>query len=62
MAKKDNRLEVWLKCTVCNNLNYTTKKNTKNTTDKLELKKYCKTKTCRTTTVHKEAKINSGKK
>lgn len=60
MAKKDNRQELWLKCTECNNLNYTTKKNVKNTTDKLELKKYCKTD--RKHTVHKENKINSGKK
>jgi large subunit ribosomal protein L33 len=60
MAKKDNRVELWLKCSECANLNYTTKKNARNTTDKLELKKYCKT--CRKTTVHKENKINSGKK
>ena len=59
MAKKENRLEIWLTCTECKNRNYTTKKNVKNTTDKLEIKKYCKT--CRKSTVHKEAKINSGK-
>ena len=60
MAKKDNRVELWLKCTECQNLNYTTKKNARNTTEKLELKKYCKT--CRKSTIHKEVKINSGKK
>jgi large subunit ribosomal protein L33 len=60
MAKKENRLQIWLKCTECNNLNYVTKKNVKNTTEKLEIKKYCNT--CRKSTVHKENKINSGKK
>jgi large subunit ribosomal protein L33 len=59
MAKKDNRLQIWLKCTECNNRNYVTKKNVKNTTDKLEIKKFCKT--CKKATVHKEMKINSGK-
>lgn len=60
MAKKDNRVELWLKCSECKNLNYTTKKNVRNTTDKLELKKYCNT--CQKSTVHNEGKINSGKK
>lgn len=59
MAKKDNRLQIWLKCTECNNRNYVTKKNVKNTTAKLELKKFCDT--CRKQTLHKEMKINSGK-
>lgn len=60
MARKENRVQLWLKCTECNNLNYVTKRNVKNSTEKLEIKKYCKT--CRKSTVHKEHKINSGKK
>lgn len=60
MARKENRVQLWLKCSECNNLNMTTVKNIRNTTEKLELKKYCPTD--RKHTVHKEAKINSGKK
>jgi len=59
MARKENRLIIWLKCSECKNLNYTTKKNVKNTTEKLEIKKFCNT--CRKVTIHKENKINSGK-
>ncbi len=59
MAKKDNRLQIWLKCSECNNRNYVTKKNVKNTTEKLEMKKFCNT--CKKSTIHKEMKINSGK-
>jgi len=60
MAKKENRLQIWLKCSDCNNLNYVTEKNVKTTTDKIEIKKYCKI--CQKSTDHKEQKINSGKK
>ena len=49
------RVGITLECTECKNRNYqTTKKNKKNTTDRLELKKYCKT--CKGHTVHKETK------
>lgn len=41
MAKKENRLVVTLECTVCKNRNYTSEKNKKNDTARLELKKYC---------------------
>ena len=42
MAKKgENRELVTLKCTVCNEKNYRTPKNKKNTTERLELNKYC---------------------
>ena len=55
MAKKgEARQRITLKCTVCNNENYRTEKNKKNTTDRLELNKYCAT--CKKTTLHKEAK------
>jgi len=36
------RDNVTLACTECKRRNYTTTKNKKNTTGKLELKKYCK--------------------
>lgn len=59
MAKKENRVQIWLKCSECNNLNYVSEKNVKNSNAKIEIKKYCKN--CRKSTVHKENKINSGK-
>jgi large subunit ribosomal protein L33 len=59
MAKKGNRQQFRFKCNVCSNLNYVSRKNIKNTVDKVELKKYCKT--CQKSTVHKEAKIERGK-
>ncbi|OHE55733.1 MAG: 50S ribosomal protein L33, partial [Thermodesulfovibrio sp. RBG_19FT_COMBO_41_18] len=41
-------------CTECKNRNYSSMKNKKNTTDKLQLKKYCRH--CRRHTLHKEIK------
>lgn len=35
------RIKVGLKCEECGDINYSTYKNGKNTTEKLELKKYC---------------------
>ncbi|MFH1868262.1 MAG: 50S ribosomal protein L33 [Candidatus Omnitrophota bacterium] len=43
-----------LSCTGCKNRWYSTMKNKKNTTERLELKKYCKF--CRCRTPHKEVK------
>ena len=62
MAKaKGSRLIITLECTECrSNENtkgvsrYTTKKNRKNTPDRIELKKYCKF--CKQHTIHKEIK------
>ena len=55
MAKKnDNRSLVTLVCTECKRKNYTTPKNKKNDTTRLELNKFCKF--CRKNTVHKEEK------
>lgn len=55
MAKKgEARQNVTLKCTECKNENYRTSKNKKNTTERLDLKKFCNT--CRKHTEHKEAK------
>ncbi|NPA24808.1 MAG: 50S ribosomal protein L33 [Deltaproteobacteria bacterium] len=48
------RDKVILACGQCKRRNYTTKKNKKNTPDKLEFKKYCRF--CRTHTAHKETK------
>ena len=45
---------ITMACVDCKNRNYTTTKNKKTTTDKLELKKFCST--CRKHTAHKETK------
>lgn len=55
MAKKGEvRVRIDLQCTECQNINYRTQKNKRNTTERLELKKYCKF--CRKQTNHKEKK------
>ncbi|KGF09568.1 MAG: 50S ribosomal protein L33 [Peptoniphilus sp. oral taxon 375] len=43
-----------MECEECKNRNYVTFKNKKNTTERLQLKKYCKF--CKTHTNHKETK------
>ncbi len=43
-----------LQCTECKRKNYTTDKNKRNMTGKLELKKFCSS--CRKHVLHKEAK------
>ena len=48
------RDRVTLACTECKNRNYTTTKNKKTTTGRIELKKYCKF--CKTHTNHKETR------
>ncbi|MBI4715088.1 MAG: 50S ribosomal protein L33 [Nitrospirae bacterium] len=45
---------VTMGCGECKERNYSTTKNKRNTTDKLELKKYCPF--CRKHTAHKEVK------
>ena len=50
----DVRVKVTFVCTECKQRNYDTKKNKKNTPDRLELKKYCKF--CRKHTLHRETK------
>ncbi len=55
MAKKnENRVLVSLVCEDCKTPNYTVSKNKKNTTERLELNKYCSK--CRKNTTHKEKK------
>ena len=56
MAKKnENRVLVSLKCTECKEANYTVSKNKKNTTEKLEISKYCPK--CNKQTTFKETKL-----
>ena len=45
---------IHLSCQECKRRNYSTTKNKKKTTDKLERRKFCRF--CRTHTVHKETK------
>lgn len=54
MAKNENRVYVTMKCTECGNQLRPTVKNKKNTTERLEIKKYCPK--CRKTVTAKEAK------
>ncbi|MFA5094244.1 MAG: 50S ribosomal protein L33 [Candidatus Omnitrophota bacterium] len=46
--------QVIFECTACKNRNYSSTKNKKNVTERLELKKFCKF--CRKHTAHKEIK------
>lgn len=48
------RVGITLECTQCKNRNYSTSKNKKTTTERIELKKYCST--CKEHTTHKETK------
>ena len=54
MAKAGVRDRVTLSCTLCKQRNYDTMKNKKNTTDRLEMKKFCRF--CRKHTEHRETK------
>lgn len=54
MAKAGNRQYKTLVCSECKEENYREQKNVKNTTDRLEMNKYCAH--CRKHTVHKEKK------
>jgi large subunit ribosomal protein L33 len=54
MAKKTTRMVITLACTQCEERNYTTEKNKKNDSGRLEMSKYCPR--CRQHTSHKETK------
>ena len=54
MAKVGNRQYKTLVCSECKEANYREQRNVKNTTDRLEMNKYCPR--CRKHTVHKEKK------
>jgi large subunit ribosomal protein L33 len=45
---------ITMQCTDCKNRNYTTTKNKKKTSERLELKKFCRH--CRKHTAHREVK------
>lgn len=51
---KENRVLVTLACSECKSRNYITEKNKKNTTERLELNKYCPR--CRQVHPHRETK------
>lgn len=53
-AKAGVRDKVTLACEDCKQRNYITKKNKRNTPDRLEMKKYCRF--CRKHTTHRETK------
>ena len=53
-SKAGARIKITLRCSECKQRNYVTKKNKKNTPDRLELNKYCPF--CRKHTVHNETK------
>jgi large subunit ribosomal protein L33 len=56
MASKKTAVElIALQCSECKRKNYTTKKNRRNTQEKLELNKYCKFD--HKHTLHKETKV-----
>lgn len=59
MAKKGKRQTFNLTCTECQQRNYVVEKNVVNTTEKLELAKYCKW--CRKHTTHAEKKLPNPK-
>jgi large subunit ribosomal protein L33 len=54
MAKKAVRVVINLACTECKERNYTTEKNRRNDSARMELKKYCPR--CRTHRLHRETK------
>jgi len=54
MAKKDTRPVTTLACTECQERNYTTEKNRKNTQGRMELQKYCPR--CHKHVMHRETK------
>ena len=57
MAKSkssDIRPKITLECTECKNRNYITRKNKRNTPDRMQLKKYCPT--CKKAVDHKEVR------
>ena len=54
MAKKTDRIIIYLACTECKNRNYTSSKNKRNDPNRLELQKFCRF--CRTHRQHRETK------
>jgi large subunit ribosomal protein L33 len=57
MAKSSSRIKIGLKCSESGDINYTTTKNSKTLTEKVEIKKYCPR--LQKHTIHKEVKLKS---
>ncbi len=54
MAKKADRIIIYLACTECKERNYTTTKNKRNDPNRLEFNKFCRRE--RKVTLHRETK------
>ena len=54
MAKKQDRVIIYLQCTECKERNYTTSKNKRNDPGRIELNKFCPR--CRQHRPHRETK------
>ncbi len=54
MAKKADRIIIYLACTECKERNYTSSKNKRNDPSRLELQKFCPR--CRLHRLHRETK------
>ena len=54
MAKKQDRIIIYLACTECKERNYTTSKNKRNDPNRIELQKFCPR--CRQHRLHRETK------
>ncbi len=54
MAKNDIRPKITLACTECKDRNYITRKNRRNTPDRVELSKFCRK--CGKHTPHRETR------
>ena len=54
MAKKADRIIIYLACTECKERNYTSSKNKRNDPNRMELNKFCPR--CRVHRLHRETK------
>ena len=54
MAKKADRIIIYLACTECKERNYTSSKNKRNDPARMELQKFCRR--CRQHRMHRETK------
>ncbi|MGA7731534.1 MAG: 50S ribosomal protein L33 [Chloroflexia bacterium] len=54
MAKKADRIIIYLACTECKERNYTSSKNKRNDPNRMELQKFCPR--CRQHRLHRETK------
>jgi large subunit ribosomal protein L33 len=56
MAKKADRLVIYLECTECKAHRYTTQKNKRNDPARLELRKFCPDSRCRSHKTYRESR------